>query len=241
MNATPLVLSLFPGADLLGRAFEASEMCVVRGPEILLGQDIREWPFPPPGRLDGVIGGPPCQEFSTARHIGGNPSRHGDYIPLFWEIVRHCRPAWAVMENVPQATSHPAIPRDATPVIVSDFDCGGKTQRKRLFVFWPGIAVLSPQIQHRRGELSVMASSYKSGAKRAARGMRAGATPMEAGEAQGWPEIAETMLESGDKARLFPHRFVVHVLGNGVPRAMGQWVAGVIRQHYYPTEERLRA
>ena len=32
-----LVLSVFPGIDLLGRAFEEQEYCVVRGPDLLWG------------------------------------------------------------------------------------------------------------------------------------------------------------------------------------------------------------
>ena len=58
-----LVLSLFPGADLLGRAFEEAGFVVVRGPELMFGQDIRSW-HSLPGKFDGVIGGPPCKMFS---------------------------------------------------------------------------------------------------------------------------------------------------------------------------------
>jgi len=65
-----LVLSLFPGADLLGRAFEEVGFVVVRGPELMLGQDIRSW-HSLPGKFDGVIGGPPCKAFS--RVCKGNP------------------------------------------------------------------------------------------------------------------------------------------------------------------------
>ena len=36
---TYLVLSLFPGADLFGEAFEKEGFCVVRGPELILGPD----------------------------------------------------------------------------------------------------------------------------------------------------------------------------------------------------------
>lgn len=36
-----LILSLFPGIDLLGRAFEELGACVVRGPDLLWGGDIR--------------------------------------------------------------------------------------------------------------------------------------------------------------------------------------------------------
>ncbi len=34
---TQLVLSVFPGIDLLGRGFEAEGFCVVRGPDLLWG------------------------------------------------------------------------------------------------------------------------------------------------------------------------------------------------------------
>jgi site-specific DNA-cytosine methylase len=60
------VLSLFPGIDLMGRGFEQEGYCVVRGPDLIFGGDVRAF-HPPPGRFDGIIGGSPCQDFSTAR------------------------------------------------------------------------------------------------------------------------------------------------------------------------------
>lgn len=68
-----LVLSIFPGIDLLGRAFELEGgFCLVRGPDPLWGGDIRSF-HPPAGKFDGVIGGPPCQEFSPlSRLVRGN-------------------------------------------------------------------------------------------------------------------------------------------------------------------------
>lgn len=63
-----LVLSLFPGIALLDRAFEEEDFCIVRGPDLLWGGDIRNF-HPPAGVFDGVIGGPPCQCFSRPVHI----------------------------------------------------------------------------------------------------------------------------------------------------------------------------
>ena len=65
MNGHPLILSIFPGIDLLGRAFEEvwPEACIVRGPDLLWGGDIRTF-HPPAGVFDGIIGGPPCQVHS---------------------------------------------------------------------------------------------------------------------------------------------------------------------------------
>ncbi len=68
-----LVLSLFPGIGLLDMAFEQEGYCVVRGPDVLWGGDIRNF-HPPAGVFEGVIGGPPCQAHSSfaglARHQG---------------------------------------------------------------------------------------------------------------------------------------------------------------------------
>ena len=77
MTPCPLVLSLFPGIGLLDMAFAEEGFCIVRGPDLLWGGDIRR--FHPPAVFDGVIGGPPCQAFSRLVHIvrakGQTPNR----------------------------------------------------------------------------------------------------------------------------------------------------------------------
>jgi site-specific DNA-cytosine methylase len=45
-----LVLSLFPGIGLLDRAFEEEGFCVVRGPDLLWGGDIKTF-HPPAGKF----------------------------------------------------------------------------------------------------------------------------------------------------------------------------------------------
>jgi len=98
-----LILSIFPGIDLLGRAFEEEGYCVVRGPDRLWGGDIRTF-HPPAGVFEGIIGGPPCQEFSRLRHV--NKSRvmkWGNLIPEFERVVSEAQPAWFVMENIKEA------------------------------------------------------------------------------------------------------------------------------------------
>ena len=42
-----LVLSLFPGIDLLGMAFEEEGFTVVRGPDLIWGGDIKRFAPPP--------------------------------------------------------------------------------------------------------------------------------------------------------------------------------------------------
>ncbi len=97
-----LVLSLFPGIGLLDMAFEEEEFCVVRGPDLLWGGDIKRF-FPPAGKFDGIIGGPPCQLFSQFRHINPHTGKHGNLIPEFERCVAAARPSWFVMENVKDA------------------------------------------------------------------------------------------------------------------------------------------
>lgn len=48
-----MILSLFPGIDLLGRAFEEVGYQVVRGPDWLWGGDCRSF-HPQPGIFEGI-------------------------------------------------------------------------------------------------------------------------------------------------------------------------------------------
>lgn len=94
-----LILSLFPGIDLLGTGFEQEGYCVVRGPDLIFGGDVRAF-HPPAGRFDGVIGGPPCQDFSVARWDA--PTGDGlKMLAEFTRVVLEARPVWWLMENVP--------------------------------------------------------------------------------------------------------------------------------------------
>ena len=131
---TELVLSLFPGIDLLGRGFEAEGFCVVRGPDLLFGGDIREF-HPPTDRFDGVIGGSPCQDFSKARR-GLPPTGYGlEMLSEFVRCVLEASPAWFLLENVP------SVPDIQVPgYTVQRFDlnaneCGLRQDRLRHFQF----------------------------------------------------------------------------------------------------------
>lgn len=98
-----IVLSVFPGIGLLDRAFEQEGFCIVRGPDVLWGGDIRCF-HPPPGVFDGLIGGPPCQLFTILKRLVKNAGeRQGNLIPEFTRVVNEARPRWFLMENVPGA------------------------------------------------------------------------------------------------------------------------------------------
>jgi len=130
-----LVLSLFPGIGLLDRGFEEEGFCVVRGPDLLWGSDIRDF-HPPPGRFDGVIGGPPCQIFSILKRL--NPragEKHGNLIPEFERVVREAAPVWFLMENVEGAPVPSAPGYYVQSQLLRDHWVGGVTSRLRRFSY----------------------------------------------------------------------------------------------------------
>lgn len=94
-----LILSLFPGIGMLDKGFEEHGFCVVRGPDLIFGGDIRTFRVPA-GKFDGIIGGPPCQDFSKARRCA--PTGAGlEMIEEYKRIVREAAPTWWLAENVP--------------------------------------------------------------------------------------------------------------------------------------------
>jgi DNA (cytosine-5)-methyltransferase 1 len=134
--STRLVLSLFPGVGLFDQAFEEAGFCVVRGPDLLWGGDIKAF-HPPPGRFDGIIGGPPCQRFSRlaalVKHTGGELAE--DLIPEFERVVHEGSPSWFVMENVPAAPT-PHVPGyEGTSQVINNRWFGGVQNRERRFYF----------------------------------------------------------------------------------------------------------
>jgi DNA (cytosine-5)-methyltransferase 1 len=133
---TQLVLSLFPGIGLLDMAFEEEGYCVVRGPDLLWGGDIKRF-HPPAGKFEGIIGGPPCQAFSRLRHIveANGYQVAENLIPEFERVVAEAQPKWFLMENVPAAPA-PFVPGYVgVSRITRDYWVGGITNRERRFTF----------------------------------------------------------------------------------------------------------
>lgn len=135
-----LVLSLFPGIGLLDRAFEEEGFCVVRGPDVLWGGDVRNF-HPPAGRFEGVIGGPPCQAFSPlaamVKHNGHEP-KFGNLIPEFERVVSEADSDWFLMENVPQAPTPSVDGYGVHAFCLNNRQFGEKQNRTRRISF--GIA-----------------------------------------------------------------------------------------------------
>ena len=133
-GSPPLVLSVFPGIDLLGMGFEAEGFCVVRGPDPIFAGDIRQFD-PPAGRFSGVIVGPPCQDFSRARRA--DPTGLGlSMLSEYCRVVAAAGPDWFLMENVPGVPT-PDFPAGycIQKFNLNAAECGGRQRRLRVFFF----------------------------------------------------------------------------------------------------------
>lgn len=138
-----LVLSLFPGIGMLDMAFEESGFCVVRGPDVLWGGDVKRF-HPPADRFNGVIGGPPCQSSSSLRHaVKHNGHKVAEnLIPEYERCIRESQPDWFLMENVPDAPKPVCAGYAVFSFKLNNRWLGEVQERKRIFSF--GISGESP-------------------------------------------------------------------------------------------------
>jgi DNA (cytosine-5)-methyltransferase 1 len=60
------------------------------------------------GRLQAVVGGPPCQGFSDANHNRSEDDERRSLPDRFIELAAELSPEWIVMEEVPAARGHAA-------------------------------------------------------------------------------------------------------------------------------------
>lgn len=140
-----LVLSLFPGIDLFGRAFEEAGFTVVRGPDPLWGGDIATF-HPPAYAFAGIIGGPPCQRHSMAARISASrwPGRPkaACLIAHFRRVVSEARPRWYLMENVANAPAAAVVGYHEHRVVVNCRHFGvPQKRRRRAFCFGSQLAI----------------------------------------------------------------------------------------------------
>lgn len=238
-----LVLSLFPGIDLFGMAFEREGFCVVRGPDIIWGQDVRTWSAIP-NRFDVVIGGPPCKMFSQA--IKGNSPNEGNLIYEYERVVEEVQPLMFVMENVPEAPLPKVSNYASSSYLLNSHEYGANQNRKRRFTFgWKPQGELQPipfypedPIPHHKREPdpfpTVLASEHKyPSARLAGRKIGRRLTLAEVCELQGVPELAEAwcFLPRGkSKRKIYRKEFEYELIGNGVEMRVGRVVARAVRR-----------
>lgn len=226
---TPLVLSIFPGIDLLGMGFELEGFCVVKGPDVLFGQTIIDWHVPQ-GIFQGVIGGPPCQAHSLAR--GNNPPSQPNLIPEFERIVTEAWPMWFLMECVERAPAPKVEGYHTTSFFVQAAELGLCHRRKRKITVGSLIPALIFEVKgemNKKAEPCIMATEYKS----AFGGHRwRNRIPCQKRYV---PDIAERMgLPRDWDAPAFKLAFKYQVLGNGVPIPVSRILARIIKTQLIP-------
>ncbi len=210
-----LVLSLFPGIGLLDRAFEEEGFCVVRGPDLLWGGDIKTF-HPPAGVFDGVIGGPPCPAFSSAANVARAAGKRvaPDLIPEFKRVVEEAAPTWWLMENVPGADA----PMSAFRFTFDNHDVGGVQHRVRSF--WSNLNI-RPRLHALRPidrTPTAATSIWKDGRQQRATSRK---DIQRVAVAQGLPESFELPG--------FKVVDTVQAIVNGVPRPMGLAIARAVK------------
>jgi len=212
-----LVLSIFPGIDLLGRAFEEQGFCVVRGPDILWGGNIYEF-HPPAGIFEGIIGGPPC--IGESRWANLNANKGYTLWPEAMRVINEAKPAWWILEAV---SEHKA----PFCVCLSPRWLGEKQSRKRYF---HSNLNLKPHIEvclfeHPLKEPCVTASEYSKGLRiHSVKNMKYIPT-------REWEKLVELQgLPPGFDIPCFTKAWKGTVLGNGVPMSMGRAIAKSIKR-----------
>lgn len=127
------VLHLFPGINLLGRGFQRAGFCVVLGPDLILDARIEDW-HGLEGHFDGIIAGPPCQNYSDANRR--RDTDEGDRLLREWaRVVRECMPAWWLVENVRNVPDIVLPPYCTQRLPITDVECGGVQRRLRHIQF----------------------------------------------------------------------------------------------------------
>lgn len=223
-----LVLSIFPGIDMLGRGFEAEGFYVVRGPDMIWGGDIRS--FHVPKSFNGVIGGPPCQDFSNARRTA--PTGEGlAMLNEFKRIVGEAQPDWWLLENVERVPDVAINGYTTQRFDLNARECGMIQHRRRHFQFGSPISqplIVIPQRTSPATQSRIEPTCMATEGSRAER-----RTWADFCELQGLPRdfnLPGLSIEAKYRA-----------VGNGVPIPMARVVARAIREAVNSPGSNMRA
>lgn len=214
-----LVLSVFPGIDLLGKAFENEGFSILRGPDPLFGGDIRDFD-PPVGIFEGIIGGSPCQDFSK---LNRNPGSYGlEMLAEFARVVMAARPEWYILENIRTVPDLKIPGYHHQRITINALECGSFQSRNRVFQWGSnnGYALIVERTERpKRKPVKICLASEGTETDR-----------------RSWPDFCAAM----DLPRDFdlPGWSIAakyRAVGNGVPLKMGETIARAVsdRRHKF--------
>jgi DNA (cytosine-5)-methyltransferase 1 len=216
-----LVLSLFPGIGLLDRGFELEGWCVVRGPDLIFGGDVCDF-SPTAGHFAGVIGGPPCQDFSRARRGIPKTGKGVKMLREFLRVVDAARPEWFLLENVPCVPDVALAPYHVQRLDFDARECGLAQARLRHFQFG---SLDGSRLSPERGPVTATGESQPT--CMASEGRRTGRRDWETFcKLQGLPMALK--LPSFTVAARY------EAVGNGVPLPMARAMARAIARRVAP-------
>ena len=217
------LLSLFSGADLLARGFEAEGWSVVSAGDILWGRDVRRF-VPARHIFEGVLGGSPCQDFSSARRCA--PTGYGlAMLDEFVRVVDAAQPRWFLSENVTNVPDITITGYKVQRFNLNAKECGCRQNRHRAF-----------QFGSRTGKPLVVARGMAMGAVEAC----AMATEGRRKHRRSWADFCELQgLPRDFDLPELPIRLKYQLVGNGVPvpmaRILAQAVNHWLTRHDWPT------
>lgn len=205
-----LILSVFPGIDLLGRGFEDEGYCIVQAQDLITGGDIRRF-NPPPKKFDGIIGGSPCQDFSRLNRTPKNYSY--EMLEEYRRVVKKAQPKWFLHENVQGC---PEFSIDGYHHQRFILDLGWFTENSRLRVFTFG---------SKNGELLNPITSKKASIKQTAITGKDKRSFQECCEIQG--------LTKDFDLPFFNLASKKQAVANAVPLDISKYLAKLIKRDYY--------
>lgn len=210
---------------------------MVRGPDILWGGDIRRF-FPPAGKFDGVIGGPPCQEFTSLARptiAAGKKPRFGNLIPEFERCVEEARPQWFIMENVPAAPRPVVKGYDVYSYVLNNRQCmdGNEpaTQNRIRCISWGWLGSSRPPLM-----IDVCVFEAEKFERAAIRCLSSNSRKADArrGRKSTEDSLSEQIRKQGLPADFslpaFHYKAAQQAVVNGVPLPMGRAIAKAVKE-----------
>lgn len=222
-----LVLSLFPGIGLLDRAFAAAGFCVVQAADKITGGDVSDFAGVP-GRLNGIVAGPPCQGFSAINRYRKSKVHHSvqnsrEMMRQTCRIIIECQPEWFLIENVPNVPDVRIDGYTVQRIPITHLECGGVQLRSR-----------HVQFGSIRGDV-IRPERVNDCTQNRKKGRPAKAVTTKTEKWKDFPDVCRRQdLDKPLQLKGWTRSAKVMAVGNGVPLRMGRALAAAVADRAGP-------